>query len=44
MERERDVKALREFISKVAPFRKLEYTRKKFVITAGGGGCVQGRS
>jgi hypothetical protein len=44
MERERDVKALKELISKVMPRRKLGYMRKKFVITAGGGGCVQGQS
>jgi hypothetical protein len=44
MEREGDVRALREFISKMVPHRKLGYMRKKSVIRAGESGGVQGQS
>jgi hypothetical protein len=44
MRREGDVKALREFISKIVPHRRLGYMRKKSVVTTSESGGVQGQS
>jgi len=44
MGREGDVKALREFISKIVPHRRLGYMRKKSVVTTSESGGVQGQS